>query len=119
MADDECSQQCLGVPNLEKEGHLVLFYRNGKKIIDDVEDGLIYHIGIIDLSLPGIGGYDVISRLKEKYPLVPIICSTGYSLANTDADAIIVKPWSYFDLAKKINQLLPGTIKRSTFLDFI
>ena len=116
MADDKLDpRECLYGYRFEKQGHVVIYYRDGSKIIRDVNDGLRYDLAVIDLSLPGLDGVEVIRRLKLKYPRVPVISASGYVVLNSDADDKVVKPFRYNELMRVVNKFLPGTLEQELF----
>jgi DNA-binding response OmpR family regulator len=67
---------------------------------------------ILDLMLPGINGYEVCKRLKEKKPELPIIMLTAKSQESDivtglelGADDYITKPFSILEVLARINAL--------------
>ena len=58
---------------------MAVCYSNGKKAIDDIEFGLKYDVALIDLSLPGVDGLEVMNISKKVNPDIPIISISGYS----------------------------------------
>jgi PAS domain S-box-containing protein len=81
-----------------------------KKAIDDKQP---YDIVILDLIIPGgIGGKEVLSKLKEIDPKVKAIVSSGYShdpiIANYQKHGFVsalVKPYRAEDMANTINKI--------------
>lgn len=68
---------------------------------------------ILDLNLPGLNGYGVISEVRKKKPSVPIIMLTA--LGETEdkieafekgADDYIIKPFDFRELLARINVFL-------------
>lgn len=89
---------------LENKGYGIFYYSSGKKAMDDIEGGLIYQLGLIDLSLldSTIDGEDVIKFSKERNPKVPIICVSGYDEKPREANAVLTKPFN----PKKLDNIL-------------
>ena len=83
------------------------------------EDGLSealtgrYDLVILDLMLPGISGYDVCDRVREKLPLQPILMLTARG-SDEDvlegfergADDYVTKPFSVSELVARVKALL-------------
>jgi DNA-binding response OmpR family regulator len=80
------------------------------KIIEAQKNGL--DIIITDLVLPNISGVAVISIVKNKHPLIPIIAITGWgehpeALAKeAKADLVMEKPFKLPELEKAARELL-------------
>lgn len=71
---------------------------------------------ILDLMLPELEGTDVCKRVRDRYPLLPIIVLTGKSdelskvlLLELGADDYIVKPFSNMELKARVR----GVLRRS------
>jgi DNA-binding NtrC family response regulator len=67
---------------------------------------------ITDLVMPELSGVAVISILKKKYPEIPIIAITGWSMdlaatrTKIGADHVLEKPFEISDLDKLVSKLL-------------
>ena len=68
---------------------------------------------ISDLRMPGMDGFDLLSRILESYPDVPVIIVTAYDRPKTKdvvfrsgASGYLVKPFSIEDLVREINKIL-------------
>jgi DNA-binding response OmpR family regulator len=97
---------------LESAGHQVL-------VADDGIDGLTMALSddvelvVLDLGLPGIPGEEVLRRLRQRRPNVPVIVLTAKDavadrVANLEAgaDDYIVKPFSFSELLARIRARL-------------
>jgi two-component system response regulator PilR (NtrC family) len=73
--DDEGVRTMLG-RFLEAENFNVVFARNGTQALFEV---LImpYDLALIDLKMPGAGGWEVFESLSKLHPRMPIIIMTG------------------------------------------
>ena len=100
--------------SLEQKGYQVIVAGNGEEGIDkasQIKPDLI----LLDIMLPGIDGYEVCERIRqnpETQDIKVVFLSAmgrdidvakGMALA---ADDYIVKPFSIFDVIKKISELL-------------
>jgi DNA-binding response OmpR family regulator len=97
---------------LEAAGHHVLVADNGidgltMALSDDVE------LVVLDLGLPGIPGEEVLRRLRQRRPTVPVIVLTAKDavadrVANLEAgaDDYVVKPFSFSELLARIRARL-------------
>lgn len=94
IADDELIGELYQI-YLEGSKYFVLLYCNGKEAYDAIQDGLQYHLGVFDLSLPDIGGDELVKLSKELHPTVPVICMSNYDLIDNaggkEADRRLIK----------------------------
>ena len=114
LVDDEDMIIEVGQPMLEKMGYNVLIAKGGKEALE------IYHkneqkidVVILDLIMPDIGGGNTYDKLKEIYPEIKVLLSSGYSI-NGEATEIlergcngfIQKPFNMKKLSQKIREIL-------------
>ena len=71
---------------------------------------------VSDIRMPGESGIDFLSKVKEKFPLIPIIIMTAYSDLDTAVSAFqkgafeyIAKPFDIDKVLEVINQALEQT----------
>jgi DNA-binding response OmpR family regulator len=92
-----------------------------------------YDLVILDINLPGINGYELCKRIRNKNAQVPVIMLTALSSLNdkiegydAGADDYIIKPFEFKELLMKIRVLLKrtshqnipvGTILKATDLE--
>jgi DNA-binding response OmpR family regulator len=96
-----------------QKGYDVLCASNGLdglKMIENAREEL--NLIITDLVLPNISGVAVISIVKKKYPLLPVIAITGWgehpeALAKeAKADLVMEKPFKLPELEQAARALL-------------
>jgi two-component system copper resistance phosphate regulon response regulator CusR len=75
-----------------------------------------YDLIILDINLPGINGYDLCKRIRNKNTEVPIIMLTALSSLNdkiegydAGADDYVIKPFEFRELLMKMRVLLKRT----------
>ena len=97
---------------LEAAGHRVVVAGDGidgltMALSDDVE------LVVLDLGLPGIPGEEVLRRLRQRRPRVPVVVLTAKDdvadrVANLEAgaDDYLVKPFSFSELLARIRARL-------------
>lgn len=99
---------------LEQEGYCVIASGDGKEVLKNIED-LSPDLAILDVMMPGIGGYELCRRLKEvfKKKFFPIILVTGlHQLEDkltgleAGADDFFSKPFNPKEITAKIRSLL-------------
>ena len=79
---------------------------------------------VSDIRMPGESGIDFLTKVKEKFPLIPIIIMTAYSDLDTAVSAFqkgafeyIAKPFDIDKVLEVINQALEKTIKADKSAD--
>lgn len=98
----------------------LLWARNGQEAINLVMEGIPLDIILMDIQMPVIDGYEATSRIREKFPDLPIIAQTAYALPHDNLKCFevgcndyISKPINAHLLKKKIDELLNVYVKNS------
>ncbi len=98
--------------NLEEEGYEVFTEKNGKMGLDKALKNS-FDLLILDIMLPGMNGFEICKRLKEKKPFLPIIMLTAKSseidkVVGLDygADDYITKPFGLSELLARVRAVL-------------
>jgi PAS domain S-box-containing protein len=114
MDDEEFILEILG-RMLTDMGYEVVETRSGEELLAKVYEleqlGSTIKAGILDLTIPGgMGGRDAVKKLREKYPVLPVFASSGFSEDPVMASpgqfgftASICKPYRKFELATLLN----------------
>jgi len=101
IVDDEVNMRWALEKALSKEGHRIVTATDGtaglQVVLEDPPE-----LVLCDLKMPGIDGIQLLSRLREIHPSLPVIMITGYGTVETAVQAMklgaadfILKP---FDL---------------------
>ena len=67
---------------------------------------------ITDMRMPNMTGLELIARVKEKYPKMPVVLISGYSVSEIDGahdakpDGFLAKPFLMSDIEKLVSTLL-------------
>jgi CheY-like chemotaxis protein len=103
---------------IEKLGFFPVCASNGDEAIElfrsAEHEGNPFDAVIMDLTVPGgMGGKETMNRLKEIFPGIKAIVSSGYSedpiMANYERygfSGVLVKPYRYEELAAALRRLL-------------
>jgi DNA-binding NtrC family response regulator len=74
-----------------------------------------FDLMLLDIRMPGIGGIDLLGRVKDLYPELPVIMITGYPTVETAVTAMrygavnyYTKPLNLGNLLQEMRQLLRG-----------
>ncbi len=114
LVDDEEIIIDVGAEILKSLGYQVLEAKNGKEALsvygkhkDDID------IVIMDMIMPGMGGLELYSKLKENNPAVKVLLSSGYSLnsqareiLNRGCNGFIQKPFNLDQMSQKLRKIL-------------
>ncbi|GAA3224966.1 response regulator transcription factor [Pseudonocardia petroleophila] len=112
VVDDDERVRTVVSWQLEADGYVVVEAPDGAaalaRIADDLPD-----LVVLDLSMPGVGGLDVLRRVRDGDGSLPVIVLSGRS-GETDrivgldlgADDYLVKPFSPGELAARVRSVL-------------
>ncbi len=112
VVDDEPSIRELLNEFLEGEGYLVKVAANGREALELVrnED---FHLVISDIRMPEIGGFELVTEVKNHNQKIGFILMTGFSTIYTEgnirqggADDYLSKPLDLSLLLEKIERVL-------------
>ncbi|MGV9709126.1 response regulator transcription factor [Gordonia sp. NPDC003424] len=112
VVDDDSRVRTVVSWQLESEGYRVVEAGDGntawQRIIDDRPD-----LVVLDLSLPGMAGLDLLRRLRDAGNLTPVVILSGRNgegdrIVGLDlgADDYLVKPFSPGELAARVRSVL-------------
>jgi DNA-binding response OmpR family regulator len=113
VVEDEPELRSILREILEADGYRVLTAEDGTEAAQML-DGSIKHIDILlsDVTLPGMGGYDLVEKARGLRADLPIILMSGYLshekpgfTVPKDID-LLAKPFHFSDLLLKIHGLL-------------
>lgn len=110
VVDDEQNIRFLYKEELEEEGYSVELARNGEEALEKypvVQPDLI----TLDIKMPGMGGIEVLKRIREENRDLPIVLCSAYSDYKQDfttwaSDAYVVKCADLTELKSTIRRLL-------------
>jgi two-component system, cell cycle sensor histidine kinase and response regulator CckA len=81
LVDDEDSVRMVAGRMLEQLGYQVLLAADGAEALEIYRrEGHRFHLVILDMLMPGMGGAETYRQLKEMDPEVRVLLSSGYSL---------------------------------------
>lgn len=115
VIDDEQAIAQLVEDALSGDGHTVEIAVSG-------EDGLkmadvsTYDLVMTDLGMPDMSGWEVASRIHDRWPELPVILVTGWGSTITDDEvrrsgvaAVVHKPFEIKDLLETTRRVLAGS----------
>jgi two-component system response regulator (stage 0 sporulation protein F) len=113
LIDNEENIQIVYREEFEDDGYQVVSALNGKeglkKFSEEKPD-----IVILDIHMPGMGGVEVLRKMKTLDSAVPVVLSSAYQEFKSDlgtwaSDAYILKSGDIGDLKRTVRELLEET----------
>lgn len=84
VIDDDASIRFLVREELALDGHRVTTAEDGLTGLRAAEE-VLPDVVILDLKMPGMGGLEVLRRLKSAHPCLPVFLFTAYGDFRDDA----------------------------------
>jgi CheY-like chemotaxis protein len=110
VVDDEEDIRLLYQEVLEEEGYEVELAGGGEEALEKLKQWKP-DLVTLDLKMPGIGGLEVLERIREQDKDIPVIICTAYGeykrdLATWASDAYVVKSADFSELKRVIKGFL-------------
>ncbi len=114
LVDDEEQIRDIGKSMLEKAGLRVILASSGEEALEFFrkEEGKISLV-LLDLNMPGIGGFRCLKKLKEMKPDIKVIICTGYldeetvsKIRQLDVEDFVHKPFRFSEILPVIRARL-------------
>ncbi len=94
----------------------LLHATNGSQAISYFETNNDIQLVLLDIQLPGVNGYEVLSHIKKVNPTLPVIAQTAYSMSddrekclNAGCDDYISKPINIAKLRELVQKYISKT----------
>ena len=100
IVDDEKNIRAGLSHALELDGYDTLLAADGQEALDTIADSEV-DLVIADLKMPRVSGQELLRRLVEQYPSVPVIILTGHGTIETAVTAM--RDGAYDFLTKPVN----------------
>jgi DNA-binding NtrC family response regulator len=110
VVDDEPGFVDLLGRGLEKLGYRAVTSVDSRKVADLIRAEAI-DVVLTDLYMPGYGGLDLVRRIREEFPKVPVILMTGSSSDETAIDAMKLGAFDYLTKPLSMPQLQTALTK--------
>jgi PAS domain S-box-containing protein len=114
VVDDEEMLRKLACITLRRNGYEVLEAKDGKEALQVLADSASRPaLVLLDLAMPVMGGDELVPILKERYPGLKVVVSSGYpeedARSGFPPEAVVgflQKPYTVFALAEKVGEAL-------------
>jgi DNA-binding response OmpR family regulator len=114
VVDDDDGVREMVTTVLERAGMRVVAADDGATALERFrERPAEFDIVLLDLTMPGVGGDEVLPQLREARPQLPVIIVSGWStaahdgrLAELGADEVVTKPFRPSELVATLRRVL-------------
>ena len=79
---------------LAREGCRVTSAASGAEGLEKIQRGR-FDVIILDLKMPGLSGMEVLARIEEKAPEIPVIVITGYATIESAVEAMKIGAYDF------------------------
>jgi YesN/AraC family two-component response regulator len=113
LVEDEAISRYAFAQILRFEGHEVMEAANGGEALT-ILDKRYFDVMITDLVMPGLDGFALVARIRQKWPNVRIVLISGYTAqyaaeALDESTEFLSKPVDSTDLIATVQRLLPAS----------
>ena len=110
IVDDEVEFVTTLAERLELRGFEAQIATDGENALHLIETDPP-HVVVLDVMMPGMGGLEVLQRIKERNPQIAVILLTGHGATKEGMEGMrlgafdyLMKPLSIDDLIKKMQE---------------
>ncbi len=122
IVDDELNMRLVLSAMLKKEGFEVSAAANGHEALQILQS-IKVAVVITDLKMPDIDGMELLSRVAERYPEIPVIMITAHGTIATAVEALkkgafdyITKPFDLDDLKNIVSKAIKTRVLKESEL---
>ncbi len=113
LVDDDELIQSVVSGLLEALGHRVVIADSGEAALNRIDQGLRPDLVLLDMNMPGWGGFHTLPKLRSVLPAVPVILSTGRAdqraidlTRDHPGVMILPKPFGFRELQAAVDAIL-------------
>lgn len=110
VAEDEADLRDILKVTLEQEGYRVILASDGDEAIKKIEKKS-FQLALIDIKMPGMNGKELVSKIKQINPLMPIVIITG-SPDFKEEMSLKKQAYEYIYKPFRLNELV-GVVKEA------
>ncbi len=114
VVDDDAVTCQLLSEVLERDGITVVWETSPRRALASVCERSV-DLAILDVRMPEMGGLELLERLRERIPSLPVIIMTGFGSVDTAVEAItsgavdyVSKPMNVDEMRAAVNRVLRG-----------
>jgi len=112
IVDDQQGIRLLLNEVLKKEGYVTYLAANGLEALKYADEQEMDCV-LLDMKIPGMDGIEILRRLKEKFPKLPVFMMTAYGELDVVQEALnlgairyFTKPFDIFEVRDEVNKAL-------------
>ncbi|MGE5753547.1 MAG: sigma-54-dependent transcriptional regulator [Deltaproteobacteria bacterium] len=105
VVDDEVNIRKTLNGVLSDEGYKVLQAESAEKAVDTLSRSLVDAV-LLDVWLPGMDGLDALRRIREMYPLLPVIMISGHGTIDMAVKAVKNGAFDFIEKPISLDKLL-------------
>ena len=110
VVEDNDEVAAISTGYFEQLGYQAHHVSNGAEALDKLQSNGAYNLIFSDILMPGsVGGLELARIVREQYPKLPILLTTGYSQSAQQAVregfCIVPKPYDLRDLSSAVRDL--------------
>ncbi len=105
VVDDDASFRFLLLETLQKEGYSVVSASGGQEALDIYAKQGPFDVITLDVKMPGMDGFEVLSRIKAITPEQLIVIITAYGAQKIAIEAVKKGAYDYFTKPFEIDEL--------------
>ncbi|MCK4418920.1 response regulator [Candidatus Aerophobetes bacterium] len=114
VAEDEADLRDILKVTLEQEGYRAILASDGDEAIKKIEKKS-FQMALIDIKMPGVNGKELVFKIKQINPLMPIVIVTGSPDFKEEVSLkkqvyeYIYKPFRLNELVRVVKEALRQT----------
>ena len=111
VAEDEELVRSAITSVLESAGYTVIGAQNGEQALQILESGRAIDLVLLDLVMPKLGGPQTLARIRERWPDLKVVLSSGYRDGTRHEPipkgmTLLEKPYRGDDLLRRLHEEL-------------
>ena len=115
VAEDDAVVRGMIARLLVEEGYDVVVARDGREAVHLALEGPPFDLLITDIRMPGMDGWEVSRRLRERWPALPVLYISGFDAElthvtkNTTTGTFLRKPFDLDEMLSRVARLINGS----------
>ena len=113
LVEDESMLAAASARALRRVGFEVLQAYNGDEAMEQLAANRAkIRAVVLDMVMPGMGGHEVLTRIRDRYPTLPVLVSSGHAelgkleaLSAMTKVAVLAKPYTMNQLRHALDKL--------------
>lgn len=106
LVDDEIAFVETMTKHLTKRNLHIVCAFSGEEALERLEEDRSIEIVILDVKMPGMGGLEILAKVKREYPLVEVIILTGHPTVESAIEGMKLGVFDYLMKPCDIDRLI-------------